>query len=136
MTRVQKFLIGLSTSLFLIMGSFALMAPVHAQSFAPGVPTGALDQAANETTIGGGEEDQIFNTIGNIVNVLLGLLGIIFFLLTLWAGFIWMTAQGDSGKVEKARTMLVQGVIGIIIILSAFAISNFAIGQLLTASQA
>ncbi len=135
MTRVQKFLIGLSTSLFLIMGSFALMAPVHAQ-FSPGSPTGALDQAANETTIGGGDDDQIFNTIGNIVNVLLGLLGIIFFLLTLWAGFIWMTAQGDSGKVEKARTMLVQGVIGIIIILSAFAISNFAISQLLTASQA
>lgn len=135
MTRVQKFLIGLSTSLFLIMGSFALMAPVNAQ-FSPGSPTGALDQAANETTIGGGDDDQIFNTIGNIVNVLLGLLGIIFFLLTLWAGFIWMTAQGDAGKVEKARTMLVQGVIGIIIILSAFAISNFAISQLLTASQA
>lgn len=117
------------------MSSFAIMAPVNAQ-FAPGSPTGALDQAANETTIGGGDDDQIFDTIGNIVNVLLGLLGIIFFLLTLYAGFIWMTAQGEPGKVTKARDMLVQGVIGMVIILSAFAISNFAISQLLTASQA
>ncbi|HBU28031.1 TPA: hypothetical protein DEB00_02860 [Candidatus Uhrbacteria bacterium] len=133
MSRTQQILISFLTSFFLL-GTLALALPARAD-FEPGVPTSALDQTADITTIGGGGEDQIFNTIGNIVNVLLGLLGIIFFLITLYAGYIWMTAQGDPTKVTKAQTMIVQGVIGIIIILSAFAISNFAISQLLTASQ-
>lgn len=134
MTRTKTLATSIAASLFLVLGSLTFMSPALAQ-FTPGSPTGALDQTADKTTIGGGDENQIFDTIGNVVNVLLGLLGIIFFLLTLYAGFIWMTAMGDSGKVDTARTMLVQGVVGMVIILSAFAISNFAISQLLTASQ-
>ncbi|PIR47456.1 hypothetical protein COV06_03290 [Candidatus Uhrbacteria bacterium CG10_big_fil_rev_8_21_14_0_10_50_16] len=133
MTRTQQFFTTLFAS-FLLLGAFAFSIPAQAV-FDAGDPTAALDQAADITTIGGGGQDQIFNTIGNVVNVLLGLLGIIFFLITLYAGFIWMTAQGDPAKVTKATTMLTQGVIGMIIILSAFAISNFAISQLLLASQ-
>lgn len=118
-----------------LVGTFALLQPVGAV-FSPGVPSDALNQTAGVTSIGANQDQsRIFNTIGKVVNVLLGLLGIIFFLVVLYAGFIWMTAQGDTDKVGKAQTMMTQGVIGVIIILSAYAISNFAINQLLTASQ-
>ena len=41
-----------------------------------------------------------------------------------------MTAAGDESKVKKAKSMLVTSVIGIIIIMSAYALSQFVIGQL------
>ncbi len=72
--------------------------------------------------------------IGSIINVALGFLGIIFLVLMLYAGFLWMTAQGDEGKVKKAREMITQAIIGIIIITAAFAISNFVLTSLVNVS--
>ncbi len=65
--------------------------------------------------------------IGSIINVGLGFLGIVFLVLLLYAGFLWMTAQGEPKSVDKAKEMLKQSVIGLIIIVAAFAISNFVL---------
>lgn len=73
-------------------------------------------------------------TIGTLINVFLGLLGIIFLLLIIYAGFLWMTAAGDEGKVKNAKNIMVTSVIGLIILLSAYAISTFVIEQLTTAT--
>lgn len=62
----------------------------------------------------------------NIIRVLLGLLGMIFFSLTIYAGFLWMTAGGEDEKVTKAKSLLSQAVIGLVIVLSAFSITLFA----------
>ncbi len=75
------------------------------------------------------------NMIGQIINVALGFLGIIFLVLMLYAGFLWMTAQGDEGKVKKAREMITQAIIGIVIITAAFAISNFVLTSLVNVSN-
>ncbi len=112
----------------------AMTAPIADAAFDPDDRTGALTTAGGEFTTSDPTEDTIFESVGNIVNIFLGILGIIFFLYILWAGFIWMTAAGDGGKVEKAQKMMIQGTIGIIIILSAYAISFFAIDQLLEAT--
>ncbi|MEA3249703.1 MAG: hypothetical protein U9Q03_05110 [Patescibacteria group bacterium] len=64
-------------------------------------------------------------TIGKIINAFLGLLGIIAVLIVLYAGFLWMTAGGDAQKIQKAKRWLINGVIGLIIILSAYAIASF-----------
>lgn len=69
-------------------------------------------------------------TIGLIINVLLGFLGVIFLVLTIYAGFLWMTAGGNADQVEKAKKMLIQAIIGLVILLSAYAISNFVIGAI------
>ncbi|MEK7167965.1 MAG: hypothetical protein AAB791_03115, partial [Patescibacteria group bacterium] len=54
--------------------------------------------------------------ISNIVRIILGTLGILAVLIILYAGFVWMTASGDSDKVEKAKKILVSAVIGLVII--------------------
>ena len=64
--------------------------------------------------------------VANIIRTVLGLLGIIFFALTVYAGFLWMTAGGEDEKVNKAKSLLMQAVIGLAIILSAYAITLFA----------
>lgn len=62
----------------------------------------------------------------NIIRTLLGLLGMIFFGFTVYAGYLWMTAGGEDEKVTKAKSLLMQAVIGLAIILSAYAITLFA----------
>lgn len=67
-------------------------------------------------------------TIGSIIQVILGFLGIIFLILVIYAGFLWMTAGGNSDKVDKAKSILVQATIGLVVILAAYAITEFVIG--------
>ncbi len=69
-------------------------------------------------------------TITGIINVLLGLLGVVAVVIILIAGFKWMTAGGNDDKVSEARKMLFAGIIGLAIILSAWAIARFVLVQL------
>lgn len=65
--------------------------------------------------------------IGNIIGVFLGLLGLILLGIVLYAGYTWMTAGGNAEKVGKAKQMLVNAVIGLLITVGAFAITNFIV---------
>ncbi len=65
--------------------------------------------------------------IQSVIGFLMGFLGIIAVLIILIAGFQWMTAGGDDAKVKKSQTMMIQGVIGLVIILAAWLIASFAI---------
>jgi len=69
-------------------------------------------------------------TIAEIVRIFLGLLGMIAVVLILYAGFLWMTAAGNVEKISTAKKILINGVIGLAIILSSFAITQFIISSL------
>jgi len=87
------------------------------------------------TNAGLGQPKPLTQIIGQIINVALGFLGIVLLFYLLYAGFLWMTAGGDEGKVKTARTMISQAIIGLIIIVAAFAISTFVLGSLVNATQ-
>ncbi|HNU96169.1 MAG TPA: hypothetical protein PKH95_02070 [Candidatus Magasanikbacteria bacterium] len=74
-------------------------------------------------------------TIPGAIGLILGqatiYLGIIFFLLIVYAGFLWMSASGAEAKVEKAKGILIAAVTGLVIVLSAYAIVNFVFGNVL-----
>lgn len=70
-----------------------------------------------------------------IINIGLGVIGIVLVALILYAGFIWMTSAGEPDKVGKAKKILINAVIGLVIILSAWAITRFVIERLLQATQ-
>lgn len=63
----------------------------------------------------------------NIINIILGFLGILAVVLILFGGFKWMTAAGNEDKVAEAKKLLVAGVVGMIIILSAYALAAFVL---------
>lgn len=69
---------------------------------------------------------------GNVINAALSILGIVFLGYALYAGFKWMTAQGDEKAVTAAKDTIKNSVIGIIIIVGAFALTNFVMLQLNT----
>ncbi len=77
---------------------------------------------------------QIEDVIGTVINTVLAVLGIIFLTLTVYAGYIWMTAGGDEGKVEKAKETISRSVIGLVIVLLAYTIANFIIPTVLCAT--
>lgn len=93
--------------------------------------TGPLEnyglEAASEFGLGSAG---LVETITRIIQVILGVLGILAVLLILYAGYIWMTAGGDGAKVEKAKKVIINATIGLVIIFSAFAIVSFVISQL------
>lgn len=71
-----------------------------------------------------------FELVGDIIGVGLSLIGVVFFVLVLIAGIRWMTALGSPEKAEKAKSMLEAAIIGLVIVLGAYAIVNFVFSSL------
>ena len=137
MKRLAKFGATLGLLAFVMLPAFALM-PSSANAGKIdlwGSGAGKSYKGDVETAIGLGNKD-IRETIASIINVALGLLGIVAVVIILLGGFKWMTAGGDQGKVDEARKLITAGIVGLAIILSAYAIANFVIKSLLTATGA
>lgn len=64
------------------------------------------------------------------VRAFLGLLGIIFLILIIYGGYNWMLARGEEEKVNKAKDTIQRALIGLIIIISAYAITYFVFKNL------
>lgn len=73
--------------------------------------------------------------IANIINVFLGFLGVIAVVLILYAGYLWMMSKGETEKIKKAKDIMVSAVIGLVIILSAYAIASFVLNKLYEATN-
>ena len=66
-------------------------------------------------------------TIASIIRTMLGFLGIIAVVIILFGGFKWMTSGGNEDKVGEAKKLIISGIIGLVIVISAFAIASFVI---------
>jgi len=101
--------------------------------FAPVVMAGDYGLSQTMNVVGNKipKDTDIPPKIGKIVGAVLAFVGIIFFVLIIYGGFMWMTAGGDEQKVTKAKDLITQAVIGLIIVLAAYAITAF-IGTVLT----
>lgn len=75
-------------------------------------------------------------TVALIIRIFMGFLGTISIVIILMGGFKWMTAAGNDEKVSEAKKLIAAGIIGLIIILSAFAITNFVLTQLVNVTNA
>ena len=89
------------------------------------------DDFTDNTGLGEADLEQ---TIARLIKVALGFLGIVAVIIVLMGGFKWMTAGGNDEKVQEAKKMLIAGVIGMAIILSAYAITTFVVSSILDAT--
>ena len=71
-----------------------------------------------------------WSTAENIIDYLMGFLGLIAVVIVLVGGFQWMTAAGNEDKVKTAKKTLSAGIIGLVIVLAAWGIARFVIGML------
>lgn len=67
---------------------------------------------------------------GKIIKIFLGVLGVFALCIVLWAGYVYMTSGGDPTKVQNAKAWMTNGLIGLIIIFSAYSIVAFLFNAL------
>ena len=69
--------------------------------------------------------------IGNIIQTILQFLGVIFLCFIIYGGFTWMTAADEADKVKKSKKIIKSSVIGLVIVVLAYAISAFIVQNVL-----
>jgi len=111
-----------------------LLSPVFAQE-EPITPTSGfgfdkVDNVARDAGYNPGNEPSLEQRISSIIGIFLSFLGVIFMILMLVAGYNWMTAAGDEQKIDKAKDMIRAAIIGLIIVIAAYAISIFIVSRI------
>lgn len=106
----------------LILGSVFLAAP----QVLAAVDTG-VNEVGNSIALGGTSP---IKTATNVINILMSLLSLIALGIILWGGFTYMTSNGSEDKIDQAKKILRNGVIGLVIILSAWGITYFILSKL------
>ncbi len=106
-------------------------APVFAL---PPPPPAGLDVGLDSIKTTGLGQTDLRAGIGGIIKVALSFLGVIAIVIVLIGGFKYMTAGGKDDKTKDAKNWIISGIIGIAIILSAYAITTFVIEKLVGAT--
>ncbi|MCK4553627.1 hypothetical protein KAU19_01530 [Candidatus Parcubacteria bacterium] len=82
----------------------------------------------------GGYDINVKNTPESIIAVIiqtaLSFLGVVFLILAIYGGYLWMTARGNEEQLTRAKNTLTAAVVGLIIVIGAYAISYFVIERL------
>jgi amino acid transporter len=106
-----------------------LILPVQAATNVEDKMNSYLDTVAGDS-YGSADETTMALIIQQIITVILSLLGVIFLILMIWSGYNWMTAGGEEEKIKKAQSTIKRAIIGLIIVVSAYAISYFVFNAL------
>jgi hypothetical protein len=98
-------------------GAVMILAPMVAGAQFQKPTTGLPDQG-------------IFAIITNIMNWLLMAVGVIAVIGFAIAGILYLTAAGDQGRIDQAKSAMMYSIIGIIVALAGIVAINFAQGLL------
>lgn len=118
------------------LGALALMVPFFLPTRAVYAQVDLSTNVDETNTTAGLADEELPEVIGSIINAVLAVLGIVLLLLIIYAGFLWMTAGGDSENVGKAKTIMINATVGLIVLLAAYAIAAFVLDALSTAGLA
>ena len=95
--------------------------------------TEAAQRAGIASENPGKAETSLAVIIGKIISTILSFLGVIFFILMVYGGFMWMTARGNETQVDKGRKIIMDAIWGLIVILMAYAVTALITGEFINA---
>lgn len=107
---------------------FLGISSVKAAENSPNLNNAFGDVLKNIATVGGYQVNgdiKLESTLSTVIRGILSALGIIFLILIIYSGLMWMTAGGNETKAGKAQNIITQAIIGLIIVVAAYAISYF-----------
>jgi hypothetical protein len=131
--QLSKWATGAAVAIALV-SPLALSQPAYATTNNVGDLWGSETIQKNVVSNSGLGDKDPREVVGLVIKYILGFLGIIAVVIIMLAGFQYMTAGGDPIKAEEARGKIMAAVIGLVIILAAYGITNFVLTQALTAS--
>lgn len=85
------------------------------------------------TGVGLGSQD-IRVTVVNLIRVALGILGVIVLVIIIAGGFRWMTAGGNDDAIGQAKKIISAGIVGLIIIVVAYALTTWVFNSIINAT--
>lgn len=131
-SRTASFFIFFGLTAFVLGIIFSPIAAFTATAAAPSPnPLGDLKNAAKAGgLIKGDKAPTLQATIGSIIGAVLAFVGVIFLILIIYGGITWMTAGGSEEKIKKAKGLIVNSIIGLVIILAAYSIVSFIFTQI------
>ncbi len=91
--------------------------------------------AINNGGMGVHADEGLTTDVTSLINIGIGLLGILAVVVIILGGVQYMLSNGDSSKVKKAKDTILYGVIGLVIVILAAAIVNFIIAKVTTAAE-
>ena len=83
-----------------------------------------IEQVGNDDDKG---SQNVSDTITNIINAIVGILGLVCVIVMIIGGVTYMTSGGDAGKVKKGKDTILYGLIGLVICALAYVLVNFVI---------
>lgn len=105
-------------TLFFVFCGVVMASSVYAGDTASGLQAIAVNTGLNQVAT-------VNSAIGNVIGFALAFSGILFFGLSLYGGITWMTAAGNQDNVHKGLKILLTAIAGLIVVLSAYAITQF-----------
>lgn len=93
-----------------------------AQTFAERMREGA-GSAAKSAELNG--QTDLVTIIGNIINVVIGFVGLLLLVYFLYAGFLYLTAQDNKDNITKAKGIMKNAIIGLLIVVISYAFVTF-----------
>lgn len=77
-----------------------------------------------------GKDDNAVNSANKIIEIVIGLVGVLAVFVMIYGGFTFLTSAGDASKVARGRNILIYGVVGLVVAMLAFAIVKFVGGAI------
>ncbi len=118
-------------ALFSLAG-FLGMTATRASALVTAPILNTVNSASNQAW-GPGSQTNIGIIVGNIIQVFLGLLGVIFMVLLTYGGFLWLTSRGEEDKIKSAQNLIVNAIIGTLIVIAAYSITYYVLKRLIEA---
>lgn len=94
-----------------------------------------LDTGIVGETAGYESNVDLTSIVGIVIQTFLGILGVVFLVYMIYAGYNWMIAQGDEDRVTRAKDTIQRAIIGLIVTIAAYAISFWVFDKLLTTTN-
>jgi len=106
-----------------LIGLIAVWLSLTARAWA----LGGLDETAAKA---GFNDKDLLKLSGNALNIVLSFVGVLFLMVIMAGGWMWLVSGGQSAKVALAQKLIAAGVIGLVIVVAAYAIAVFIGGSL------
>ncbi|MDD5625641.1 MAG: TrbC/VirB2 family protein [Patescibacteria group bacterium] len=113
--KMKKYLLAITLALFL--GLVVLPITAQAQDLNNGL--------SNFQNASGYSNTELPTAMGRIMKIVLGFLGLVCTIIIIAGGFKWMTSSGDETKIAEAKKLMVAGVVGIVIVVLAYAVASY-----------
>jgi hypothetical protein len=94
-------------------------------------PVDVLSKCNSESKVCQGTgKNALYDLIGNVVRLLILIIGIISVIMIVIGGFRYTTSGGDSGETKTARDTIIYAVVGLVIAIMSYSLVNFVLNQL------